>query len=61
MQKKDDIEGNKTACQRERQRRKKKRARKKIKIDLQKKTFYISQILAHARARKSKEVLDFVA
>ena len=61
MQKKDDKEGNKTACQREREREKKERARKKIKIDSQKKTFYVSQILAHARARKSKQVLDFVS
>ena len=55
MQKKDDKEGNKTACQRERQ-REKKESEKRHQNRFAKKTFYISQILAHAHARKSKEV-----
>ena len=59
MQKKDDKEGNKTACQRETP-RKKKESEQNNQNRFAKKTFYVSQILAHVRARKSKEVLDFV-
>ena len=53
MQKKDDKEGNKPACQRERQ-REKKRARKKIKIDSQKNIFISQMWLMRVRENQKR-------